>query len=403
MNESSALRRRWRYEVVGIFMMLGLGIIYGWSNFIVPMQEDMGWRSDQIALAYSIATTMHCFGSLFGGVVAKKIGGKKVLVIGMVIMILGFLLASSANSILVLCVGYGFCVGSGAGMGYNALIGLVVPWFPDKKGLASGLLFMSFGFCSMVFGLYAVSLITSFGWRGAFRIVGIAYGLAIIVLGMFLKPVGKDDVLPEAESSAQGDSSFQPMNITGWELVKRPSFIAFFFWGALMCGCGLLMIGHASPIAQEIGFSAGNAAVLAGVLTGFNGIGRVIFGRICDKKGTAIVMAAGSILFIIGSLLMYFSIRNTILPLMVIAFIIMGFAYGSITPTTTSVMAGFYGMEYYAINVGIANINVFPASFGGPFISGIMVQNSGSYASTALFVFALSIGALILGRFVRRP
>lgn len=384
-------------------MMLGLGIIYGWSNFIVPMQEDMGWRSDQIALAYSIATTMHCFGSLFGGVVAKKIGGKKVLVIGMVIMILGFLLASSANSILVLCVGYGFCVGSGAGMGYNALIGLVVPWFPDKKGLASGLLFMSFGFCSMVFGLYAVSLITSFGWRGAFRIVGIAYGLAIIVLGMFLKPVGKDDVLPEAESSAQGDSSFQPMNITGWELVKRPSFIAFFFWGALMCGCGLLMIGHASPIAQEIGFSAGNAAVLAGVLTGFNGIGRVIFGRICDKKGTAIVMAAGSILFIIGSLLMYFSIRNTILPLMVIAFIIMGFAYGSITPTTTSVMAGFYGMEYYAINVGIANINVFPASFGGPFISGIMVQNSGSYASTALFVFALSIGALILGRFVRRP
>lgn len=220
---------------------------------------------------------------------------------------------------------------------------------------------------------------------------------------MFIRPVTDKDVLPPATSPASRGASFEPLNVTGWNLIKRPSFICFFWWGAFMCGCGLLMIGHASPIAQEIGFSASSAALLTGVLTGFNGIGRVTFGYVSDRLGTSVVMATGSLMFIVGSLMMFGSIRSGNLILMVIAFVIMGFAYGSVTPTTTAVMGGFYGMEFYAINIGIANINVFPSSFGGPFVSGILVESSGSYASTAIFVCALGVAAFILSRFIRKP
>lgn len=395
--------KRWVYEGFGIIMMLALGIIYGWSNYVVPIQKDMGWGSDQLALAYSICTTMHCFGSLGGGVLAKKIGSRKVLVLGMVVMCLGFLVSSMATSVGMLCLGYGFLVGGGAGMGYNALLGIIVPWFPDKKGLASGLLFMSFGFCSMVFGLYAVPLIESAGWRGAFRIVGVAYAAIVIICGMFIRPVTDKDTLPPPASPAGKGTGFEPLNVTGWNLIKRPSFICFFWWGAFMCGCGLLMIGHASPIAQEIGFSAASAALLTGVLTGFNGIGRVTFGYVSDRLGTSVVMTVGSLCFVVGSLMMFASIHSGNLILMVIAFVIMGFAYGSVTPTTTAVMGGFYSMEFYAINVGIANINVFPSSFGGPYVSGILVESSGSYASTAIFVCVLGAAAFILSRFIRKP
>lgn len=403
VNTPAVSSKRWGYEALGIIMMLALGIIYGWSNFVKPIQEEMGWGADQLALAYSICTTMHCFGSLGGGVIAKRIGGKKVLIAGMVIMCLGFVVSSMATSVGMLCLGYGFLVGGGAGMGYNALLGIIVPWFPDKKGLASGMLFMSFGFCSMVFGTYAVKLITAVGWRGAFRTVGIVYAAIVIVCALFLKPVTDKDVLPPAVAISTGDSKVEPVSVTGWNLIKRPSFICFFWWGAFMCGCGLLMIGHASPIAQEVGFSAASAALLTGVLTGFNGIGRVTFGVISDRKGTSIVMAIGSLCFVVGSLMMFASIKSGNLALMVIAFIIMGFAYGSVTPTTTAVMGGFYGMEFYAINIGIANINVFPSSFGGPYISGILVQNSGSYASTAIFVCVLAAVAFVLSRFIRKP
>ncbi len=400
---SNVANKRWRYEVFGIIMMLALGIIYGWSNFVRPIQEEMGWGSDQLSLAYSICTTMHAMGALFGGWLAKRIGGRKVLISGMVVMCLGFVVASVCTSVAILCIGYGFLVGCGAGMSYNALLGIVVPWFPDKKGLASGLMFMSFGFCSMVFGLYAVPLINAAGWRGAFRIVGIAYAAIVIICTLFIHPVTENDVLPPASSPAGKGNNFEPLNVTGLQLIKRPSFICFFLWGACMCGCGLLMIGHASPIAQDVGFSAANAALLTGVLTGFNGLGRVSFGFISDKKGTSLVMAMGSIFFIVGSLLMFASIRTGNMVLMVIAFVIMGFAYGSVTPTTTTVMAGFYGMEFYAINVAIANINVWPSSFGGPLVSGILYESSGSYASTAIFVCALGIAALILSRFIRKP
>lgn len=396
--------KRWRYEVLGGIMMLALGIIYGWSNFVVPMQQEMGWGSDQLALVYSVTTSMHCVGSLFGGWLAKQTSGRKVLVGGMIIMCLGFVLASTATVIPVMIAGYGFLVGAGAGMSYNALLGIIIPWFPDKKGFASGVLFMCFGFCSMIFGTYAVPLISSFGWRGAFRIVGIGYAAVVIICAMFIHPVTEKDVLPAPVSpGAARATKIEPLNVTGWNMIKRPSFITFFLWGAFMCACGLLMIGHASPIAQEVGFSAASAAILTGVLTGFNGLGRVIFGQLCDKKGNSLVMAIGSGCFIIGSLMLYVSISQSNLILMVAAFVIMGFAYGSITPTTTSVMAGFYGMEFYALNVGIANINVFPASFGGPYVSGILVQSSGSYASTAIFVCALGVLALILSRFVRKP
>lgn len=395
--------KRWRYEVVGIIMMLALGIIYGWSNFVKPIQAEMGWGSDDLALAYSICTTMHCFGSLFGGFLCKRIKSRIVLVSGMVVMCLGFILSSMATSIAMLAIGYGFLVGGGAGMSYNALIGIIVPWFPDKKGLASGLLFMSFGFCSMVFGTYAVPLIAAVGWRGAFRVVGLVYAGIVILCTLFIRPVGENDVLPPAASAGGKKTNIVPMEITGWTMIKRPTFICFFFWGAFMCGCGLLMIGHASPIAQEVGFTASAAALLTGVLTGFNGLGRVSFGAIADRKGTSIVMALGSLLFVGGSLLMFYSIKSGNIYAMVLAFVMMGFAYGSVTPTTTTVMSGFYGMQFYALNVGIANLNVFPSSFGGPYISGILVEGSGSYASTALFVCALGVAAFILSRFIRKP
>ena len=402
-SDSTISSKRWRYETFGIVMMLALGIIYGWSNFIKPMQAEMGWGSDQLALAYSITTSMHCIGSLFGGWLCKRLNQRIVLVSGMVVMCLGFVISSFATGLVSLYIGYGFMVGAGAGMGYNALLSIIIPWFPDKKGLASGLLFMSFGFCSMVFGFYAVPLIESIGWRSAFRFVGILYAAIVVLCTLFIRPVSEKDVLPLVATPAGKNSSITPVDLPACEMIRRPSFLAFFLWGAFMCACGLLMIGHASPIAQEVGVSAAVAGVLTGVLTGFNGIGRVFFGIACDKKGTGFVMTIGSCCFIVGSILMFASIKNSNVIFMIVAFIIMGFAYGSITPTTTSVMSGFYGMKNYALNVGIFNLNVLIASFGGPYISGIFVEHSGSYSSTAIFVCILGVGAIFLSRFVRKP
>lgn len=395
--------KRWTYEGIGVVMMLMLGIHYSWSNFVTPMQEELGWSAATLALGYSICAGWHGVGSLFGGWLAKYIPRRAVLWLGMVILCAGFWVTSFTYAPITLNIGYGLLVATGAGMGYNALIGIVVPWFPEKKGLASGLLFMAFGMCTLIVGFFVSPMIDHFGWRGAFRIIGVMYPLLTSILCLFLRPVTDDTVLPEAAASTQSALDFEPVELPASKMILRPSFIAFFFWGAFMCGCGLLMIGHAATIAREIGFTATAAALLTGLLTGTNGVFRAIFGRLNDRKGHNLVMSIGSCMFIVGSLLMFLAIRTNTTWIMIIAFFLMGAAYGSITPTTTYVMGSFYGMKNYALNVGIVNLNVLIASFGGPYISGILHDLSGNYSSTALFVCGMGVVALILSRLVRKP
>lgn len=402
-NTPVVSNKRWTYEAVGVVMMLMLGIHYSWSNFVTPMQEELGWSAATLALGYSICAGWHGVGSLFGGWLAKHIPRRAVLWLGMVILCAGFWVTSFTNAPITLYIGYGLLVATGAGMGYNALIGIVVPWFPDKKGFASGLLFMAFGLCTLIVAFFVTPMIDNFGWRGGFRIVGVLYPLLTSVLCLFLRPVTDKTVLPAAVESAKSALDFEPVELPAAKMIARPSFIAFFFWGAAMCGCGLLMIGHAATIAREIGFTATTAALLTGLLTGTNGVFRAIFGKINDAKGHQLVMATGSCMFIVGSLMMFAAIKTGNTIIMIAAFFLMGAAYGSITPTTTYVMGSFYGMKNYALNVGIANLNVLIASFGGPYVSGILHDLSGNYSSTALFVCAMGAIALILSRFVRKP
>lgn len=128
----------------GCIMFLFTGTIYAWSILSSPFPVEFGWTSAQLGLNFTIVMSCFCIGGLAGSFVTRRLSARVTVLIGAVMCFLGYFLCSriTAQSLWLLYISYGGLIGLGVGFSYNAVLGTVVGWFPDKKGFASGVLLM---------------------------------------------------------------------------------------------------------------------------------------------------------------------------------------------------------------------------------------------------------------------
>ena len=187
------------------------------------------------------------------------------------------------------------------------------------------------------------------------------------------------------------------MEASTFKMVKEPPFWLYFIWSILLSAAGLALVSQASGIAAEANreVSTGAIATTAGLISIFNGIGRVIMGSLFDKVGRKVIMQIVNVLFIFAGMLLIVALKTNNFTIIVIGFIVSGLAYGGVTPTNSAFISSYYGMRHYAKNFSLINTSLIVASFGST-LSGILFDVSQSYIGTCVMMCCLAgLGLLI--------
>lgn len=395
MNENTLNRQkgtRWILLILGVILLLFLGLIYGWSVFRGPLQAEFGWTDPQASMTFSISMMTFCLGGLVAGFINKsRIGFRVNLILAAVLLAIGFFTASQIQSLMGIYLSYGVCCGFGVGLGYNTAISTIVKWFPDKQGLISGITLMGFGFGSMILGTLAGAMIESLGWRVTFRIFAVAFAVVMVLGALLLRNASAEFVTHLSQGNGKAVAPAVE-EVGAGTMLRRRNFWIYFVWAIILSAAGLAIINSSAPYAQLfVGENLTLAASIAGIVSIANGVGRVIFGGMFDKVGYRLTMLVDCVAYVIAALVLMASFGTKSMVILVIAFILIGLAYGGVTPTNSAFIAYFFGRENYAVNFPIVNLNLIIASFLGP-----MVGNGG-YMMTfgAIIVFAV-IGTILV-------
>lgn len=394
------------YAVEGVIILLMVGLIYAWS----VMAKTIGaafpdWSAAQLSMTFTLTMILFCIGCLVGGFMAGKVKPANYLRISGVLLLTGFLIASYAQTPLVLYLGFGVICGFASGLSYSAVLSTVSAWYPDKQGLISGVLLMGFGLSSFFVGKIFAAAAPADGsdqWRTVFRVFAVVICIILIICSFFFRKPGADFAPPAASAKKQVRDPAAEMN-TG-SMIRTVPFWLYYVWAVLISAVGLALVSQAGGIASEVGpsVSGGTIATVVGLISIMNGIGRVFFGMLFDRKGFRLTMVLCMIIFIITAVILILALKTGAFSLIVLGFMTGGFAYGAVTPTNSAIISDFFGRDNYPMNFSVINTNLIFASFAST-IAGKLYDNTQSYYSTIIMMLGLTITGLVVFLGIRRP
>src|SRR3954470_16415017 len=179
---------RWYIALAGVFMQLSLGSVYAWSVFRVPLAREFNWSISEVTLTFTISIFVLGIAAFFGGLWLNRHGPRIVGMTGGALYGLGVFLASfSANKLWWLYLSYGLIGGIGLGFAYIVPVAVLVKWFPDRRGLITGIAVGGFGAGALVTAPLATRLIQNIGVLHTFAYLGIACLVVTVVAGLFMR------------------------------------------------------------------------------------------------------------------------------------------------------------------------------------------------------------------------
>jgi MFS family permease len=295
--------------------------------------------------------------------------------------------------IFFLIISYGLIAGLGLGMAYGATISTGVKYFPDKRGLIGGITTAVYGMSSVILPPVVTIIVNKFDAPFAFKIVGAAFLVIIVVCTFFLEQC-PDGYLPEGYTPPAAVAGGKNMN---WkEMMKTPVFYVMML--LLTCGAfsGMMVISQASAVAQGmVGMSAIAASTAVSILALFNATGRILAGYISDKIGRINTLMAACALSVIGLLCLYLSGLNTV-AIFYVGLSIVGISFGSFMGVFPGFTADQFGAKHNSVNYGIMFIGFAIAGYFGPQIMRNIFAQTGAYQNAFLIACGLSIAGILL-------
>lgn len=381
-------KNKYLIVLAGMIMQLSIGSIYAYSKWIEPLSKELNWDAHDTKTGFSLAICFLGLTAAFMGKFAQKIGPTKAGLLATVFLTIGLLgsaLAVNTGSIYLFYLTFGILQGIGLGFGYIAPVYTVVKWFPDRLGLASGIIIMSFALGSLLASFLISPLIASMGLYGAFTTLGIGYGICMLLSALYLANPVNDSVTHQTH-----------VDLTPKEIITDKRFIALWLLLFLnVCG-GIAIISKAAVLGQEVvGMSATQATMFVAIIGLFNGIGRLFWSGISDKIGcwTTFMVFIG-INAVCFTLIPIFSTNNT--AFQILTYIIIA-GYGAGFATMPSYVKNIYGTENYGQVLGYTLTAWSAAAFIGPLLLGLSTEITIFYLFSMLLVVALLVGFWLRG------
>lgn len=392
-NSSVAIPKfnRWIPVVASIAIQLCLGTAYIWSVFqsyliISPSTPDalFNWPASHGTLAYSLLLGLLTVGSTIGGKLQEKMKPGLVVVAAGIVLGSGFFLVRfiTETTPWLLWLTYGILGGIGMGLAYTTTIACCQKWFPDKRGLVTGIIVSALGFGGLVFTPVAEMLIETYGVLNTFSILGVVFFI-VNVAGSFFIINPPEGYKPEGWTPPTPKEGVIRQSFTPSEALKTPQFYMVTF--AFMCAtaAGSMMIPMAKILGLQPDSGLTNEAAVAGVMiiTGFNSFGRLFWAGISDKLGRKKVLL---ILLVIAALsIVGVSFTKAYLMLAFIA--VIGFSYGGFLGVFPALTADFWGTKNVATIYGMILLGF---GIGAVVSSYVVAYFSAAKAFTTAFVIA---------------
>ena len=403
MNMTSAASNqkpvnRWLPVIGGVCMNLALGTLYGWSVFVLPLEQEFGWMRAQTSWVYTIAVITFAISFIVAGRIQDRRGPQICAFIGGVLVSGGFFLSSLTTSLPFLYIAFGVVVGLGNGFGYATPIPVASKWFPDKRGLVVGIMVAGYGAGSAIFGPISQALIGQFGWRATFAILGAVFFVMTMVGTLLIRnpPAGYTPPKP-AKTVATASPS---VDISTPEMLRTGTFYAMWIAYCLGTTAGQMTISQIVPFARSAGLSAAAATFAITIGAIGNAGGRMISGWLSDhfgRLGTLKVMIVSSVV----AMPLLFSFRQE-LVLFYILVAVVYWCYGTQLSVFASTTADFYGTKYLGLNYGLLFTAWGAAGILGPGIAGRIFDQFRDYRYAFYIASGLAIVAAVSLLFAKR-
>jgi len=347
------LPNRMLFPILGILMNLCMGNLYAWSVFRIPLQKAYGWSAFDATVPFSLSIAFFAVAMVIAGRMQDKLGPRTVGMVGGILVGVGFVLSAMiGNTLTGLYLSFGVIAGLGIGAAYVTPLAVTIKWWPDRRGLMTGLVVLGFGAGAIIGGIGGPLLIANVGVLTTFMIFGIIFGAVITFCAALLRnpPPGYKPAGWSPPAPAPG-AKVMKADFTPGEMVATLPFWLLWVVYLIAAGTGLIVISQASPIGQEI---AGLTPVVAGgaltMLAVFNGLGRPGFGAISDAIGRKNAMALVFALYIVS--LLFILPNATSFATYALGVCVVGFAFGGTLALMPAFTADFFGTKNLGINYG---------------------------------------------------
>ncbi len=357
-----------------------LGGIYAWSLFVPYLMQDYGLTSGECGFIFGLTILMFTFTMILSGWVMTHKGPRVTVGIGALLFMGGYVLASlSGGSFIMLLLAVGVVAGAGIGFGYVCPLSVSMKWFPNRKGLVTGVAVAGFGG-----GAILLSSIAELLLQGGmdvllfFRWFGLCSGLTLLCAASLLAEP------PGAEHEPQGSGLVALVLSPPFALICTGMFAGTF--------AGLLIIGNLTPMAMQAGLTEGEATVAVSVFAAGNALGRIVWGDVFDRIGYSTI-ALSLVSFAVFAGLLLFALP---VWLHILAAGLLGFGFGSNFVVYASVLARYFGTFVFPRLYPICFLAYGTAGILGPGIGGYLRDVTGGYAPSLIICIALVASAGIL-------
>ncbi len=416
-EQEKKVMNRWVVVAGALMIQLALGSLYAFSIFTSELSNSLGYgaASFQILGIFAAAIAVFAFTVIFAGKIQDKKGPRIVATAGGLILGAGYMLSTFATeSVVLMYATFGVIGGIGLGFGYVCPLAAGVKWFPDKKGLVSGIAVAGFGAGAFIFTQVGKALINYFGLAEAFIYLGLIY-MAMVVVGAQLLTNPPAGWLPKGYVPSSNDkNNGKKVDYTQKEMMRTRSFVMLWVMFALSGTAGLMMISNVKNLAIYLDPTSTTMVVaefqtIAGILALFNAAGRIGWGRLSDKFGRTNTL---KLMFLVQAIILFgaagfFAVKLEGEMLQFIGLTglasLVGFTFGgnfALFPSTTS---EYYGTKNFGNNYGYVFTSYGLAGVLGALIPGVLAGSQSGFVYVFLAVGIASVVAFGVAMATRAP
>jgi len=395
--------KRWLQLVLGLVCMMAISSPqYVWTLFTKPIMGRLGVTLPEVQVTFSVLIVLQTFFSPFQGYLVDKFGPRLLLSAGALLTGLSWVAAAQVSSLSGLYLSYGLLGGVGTGIIYVGVVGLMVKWFPDRRGFATGLVAAGYGFGAIMTTFPISHSLASSGLEQTLTTFGIVFAVigTLAALGMRLPA-------PDFRPTAQAETKSAVPDVKPAQMLKTPVFWLMFMMMTMMSTSGLMVISQMGSFARDFGIGAvtvfGMAALpLALTIDRFtNGLTRPVFGWVSDHWGRENTMATAFILEGLAMILWLGTRDNAMLFVLLSGVVFFG--WGEIFSLFPSTLTDTFGTRNATTNYGFLYMAQGVGSvLGGP-LAALLHQHAASW--TPVFALAISMDILtgLLAWFALKP
>jgi len=394
------LNNRWVQLFAALIAMIMIANLqYSWTLFVNPIQTATGWKLSEISLAFTLFILFQTWVQPLDGWLIDWFGPRLFITVAGVLCGAGWASMGSATTLPQLYGAY-IMAGIGAALVYSGSIGSALKWFPDRRGLAAGLMAAGFGGGTALFIPVIARLIRTSGYGAAFFWTGLFQGTLIVIVAQLLRRPPATVLNAPVVKSGAATGRRTADHFTTWEMLRTPHFYALFAMFLMMATGGLLVTAQAGPVAASWGISVA-ALTLATTLSPIaNGLSRISWGWVSDRLGRETTMIIAFSLQAI-CLLLTLTVGRLSGGLFTLSLVLVFYTWGEVFSLFPAVTADYFGSRHATSNYGFMYSAKGVSSILGGVVAALLYERFGSWSACFYGSAALAVAAAIMAAGLR--